>query len=377
MTALSPNAQCALDTILRKPVDGIPSWLLHVMQIGHIERIAGAAPGSYRGDPDTVYVAFQRAAGTCMLDQYLADNPLTMGDRGYEGTAHGATTGAEEIVLDGIRIDSPEAVVEHIERIVLPGLRRKITEFDGQRVVDGVLAHESRIRALLGPEILKVPYGVITFPTLGYGSYGYTNYFMSYALYPEMLEKVFSLQADLAVVHNRAVARAYAEAGLPPLHRLDHDMADSRGTLVDIASLDRIWFPHFSRAIEPAVEAGIRLIWHCDGNLMQMVPRLLSAGIEGFQGFQYEDGMDYVKICRMKSRQGREPIIIAGVSVTSTLPRGTPDDVRRQLRWLVENGPRTGLFLGASSSITPGVPLENIEALIEGLRFYRENGRGA
>ena len=64
--------------MLRKPAKGIPSWLLHVMQIGHIESIAGAAPGSYRGDPDAVYVAFQRAAGTCMLDQYLADNPITI-----------------------------------------------------------------------------------------------------------------------------------------------------------------------------------------------------------------------------------------------------------------------------------------------------------
>lgn len=377
MKELSPNARLALDAILQRPAKGIPSWLLHVMQIGVIEKIAGSAPGSYRRNPDAVYVAFQRAAGTCMLDQYLADNPLTMGDHGYEGATPGATTGADEIVLDGIRIDSPEAVVEHIERFVLPGLRRNIADFNAQRVVDEVLAREARLQTLLGDGILKVPYGVIRFPTLAYGAYGYANYLMAYALYPEVQEKVFSLQADFAVLHNRAVVRAYTEAGLPPLHRLDHDMADSRGTLVDVASLDRIWFPHFARAIEPAVKAGIRLIWHCDGNLMPMVPRLLAAGIEGFQGFQYEDGMDYASICRMKSREGRELIIVAGVSVTRTLPYGTSDDVRRELRWLVENGPRTGLFLGASSSITPGVPLANIETLIEGLRAYRENGRAA
>ncbi|MDA0335862.1 MAG: hypothetical protein O2782_11905 [bacterium] len=46
------------------------------------------------------------------------------------------------------------------------------------------------------------------------------------------------------------------------------------------------------RSIEPLVQAGVRLLWHCDGNLMEMVPRLLEAGIAGFQGFQYEDGMD-------------------------------------------------------------------------------------
>ncbi len=128
--AISANAQCALDTIRQKPVKGIPSWLLHVMELRHIERLAGAAPGAYRRDPDGVYLAFQRAIGTCLLDQYLADNPLTMGDQGFEGTRPGATTGAEEIVLDGVPIDSPEAVVEHLERVVFPGLRRAIRTFD-------------------------------------------------------------------------------------------------------------------------------------------------------------------------------------------------------------------------------------------------------
>jgi hypothetical protein len=98
-------------------------------------------------------------------------------------------------------------------------------------------------------------------------------------------------------------------------------------------------------------------------------------GLHGFQGFQYEAGMDYEKICRMKTRQGEELIIIAGVSVTRTLPMGTPDDVRRELRWLVERGPRTGLFLACTSSVTPGVPWRNIEALVEGLRYYRAHGR--
>jgi hypothetical protein len=154
-------------------------------------------------------------------------------------------------------------------------------------------------------------------------------------------------------------------------------MADSRGTLVRIEVLDRIWFPHFSRSLQPLLKTPVRLIWHCDGNLMAMVPRLLDAGLHGFQGFQYEDGMDYPAICRMRTREGEALIIKAGVSVTRTLPLGTPADVRRELEWLVRNGPPSGLFLGASSSIAPGVPWENLATLIEGLRYYRTVGRVA
>jgi len=372
---LGPNAQLALDTIHQKPTKGIPSWILHIMEHSQIERVAGAAPGSYRKDPHGVYLAMQRAAGTCLLDQYLAENPLSMGDHGYEGASKGATTGAERIVVDGMVIDSPEAVIAHMERFVFPAIRKATAEFDEDKRTADILTNERAMQEKLGPNMLKTPYGLVGFPGLAYGSYGYVNYFSAYALYPEVMEKHFALSADLALRNNRAVARACVEGNLPPLYRLDHDMADGRGTLVSIKSLDRIWFPHFARCIEPMLTAGVRLIWHCDGNLMEMVPRLLAAGLSGFQGFQYEQGMDYEKICRMKTREGRDLIIIAGVSVTRELPMGTAADVRRQIDWLVAKGPKTGLFLGCSSSMVPGVRPENIDALIAGFKHYRAHGK--
>ena len=144
----------------------------------------------------------------------------------------------------------------------------------------------------------------------------------------------------------------------------------------NIKTLDKRWFPHFARSIQPFLDAGIRLTWHCDGNLMEMVPRLLACGLGGFQGFQYEDGMDYEQICRMTTRDGDPLLIQGGVSVTTTLPHGTPQDVRDQLKWLVETGPPVGLVLGCSSSAAPGIPHENLRTLIEGLRHYHTHGRG-
>jgi len=153
-------------------------------------------------------------------------------------------------------------------------------------------------------------------------------------------------------------------------------MADGWGAVVRPESLDRIWFPHFDRCLEPLRRAGVRMVWHCDGNLMEMVPRLLEVGVKGFQGFQYEQGMDYEKICSLKTRASNDLLIVAGVSVTTTLPRGRPDDMRRELAWLVEKGPKRGLFLACSSAVVPGVPWANIQALVEGLVFHRTHGRG-
>lgn len=374
------RAQLAWDTLAMKPVAGIPAWMVHVMDMPFMEEMTGRAPGAFARDPDEAYLAFQRLAGACFIDQYIPDNPLTMGQDGYESsTPRKATTGAERIVLDGMEIASAEDVVEHMEQSVFPRRAQEIAAFDpdDSTRIERMVASECAIQRRFGGNLLKGPYsgGFQSFPYFHYGVYGYANYFTAYALYPEVMERDFAQQADLAALRNRVAARAIIEGGLPRQLRLDHDMADSRRTLVDIKSLDAIWFPHFARAIQPFLEAGIRLIWHCDGNLMEMVPRLIEVGVSGFQGFQYEAGMDYERICRMKDRSGGPLFIKAGVSVTRTLPFGSREDVAGELKWLVDKGPRRGLFLGASSSITPGTPRENIEALIEGLHYYRVHGR--
>ena len=373
------NARMAMDALAMKPTRGIPHWVIHIMEIPELEHFAGRDPGEYRNDVEGVYLDLQRRIGTCFIDQYIPDNPLSMTARGYDDhTQRGATTGAAEIVADGMRIGSPEDVVEHLERFVFPALEAQTAacDPDDPEAPGRLIEQERAVQAKFGPDILKVPYsGFYSFPYFRYGQYGYVNYFTAYALYPEVMERDFSLQADLAVKVNAIGARAIREGALPPVLRLDHDMADSRGTLVDVRSLDAIWFPHFARAVAPLAAAGIRLLWHCDENLMQMVPRLIEAGVGGFQGFQYEDGMDYEKICRMTDRDGGPLMIWAGVSVTRTLPMGGPQDVADELEWLVRCGPPVGLVLGCSSSVTPGVKRENLRTLIEGLRYYLEHGR--
>ncbi|HPO52250.1 MAG TPA: uroporphyrinogen decarboxylase family protein [bacterium] len=373
------NALLALDTIYKKPAKGIPSWVIHPMEHSVIDYLAGEEPGTYVKNPRQTYLKMQKNVGTCMIDQYIPENPLSIGSRGYEKKTETPTTGAKEIICDGIKIDSPEAVVEHMEKVVSPKVKHNIETWSEDllvQVAEKIINNEQEIQKEFGPDILKVPYGVATFPGFAYGYYGYENYFMAYALYPEVMEKWFSLRADYCQLYNKAVALAYEKANLPPLLRLDHDMAGEKGTLVNIRSIDKIWFPHFYHSVKELADK-ITLIWHCDGNLMEMVPRLIECGIKGFQGFQYECGMDYEKICKMKTRDGEDLFIIAGVSVTRTLPSGTTEDVKKEMKWLVEHGPKTGLFLGGSSSIPPMTPLKNILALVEGFQYYREHGRNS
>ncbi len=86
--------------------------------------------------------------------------------------------------------------------------------------------------------------------------------------------------------------------------------------------------------------------------------------------------MDYERICRMTDRQRRPALHHRRRLRHPHAAARHPADVKREIDWLVENGPQVGLMLGCSSSITPGVPLENMRTLIEGFAYYREHGRG-
>jgi hypothetical protein len=349
---------------------------VHIMQHEYIERIAGVKSGEYLKNPEKVYISCLRNIGSDVHYQYIPLNPMRIGNKGYETEEQKDAISSEiKIVRDGMEITSPEDVVEHMEKHVFPKMKKAIEDFNEDNRVEELLSYEKEVQDKIGHDILKFGSNNIIFPILKYDHYGYEAYFMAYALYPEVIEKDFSLQADLGYLNNKAVARARNEGHIPPASWLGHDMAGSESTLVSMDSLEKMWFPHCARCLEPVLKTDIKMIWHCDGNLMQMIPRLIDIGIKGFQGFQYEDGMDYEKICRMKTRDGEGLVIFAGASVTQTLPNGTPEDVKRELKWLVEKGPKTGMFLMANSAVIPGIPWENIKTLLEGLKYYRENGR--
>jgi hypothetical protein len=50
--------------------------------------------------------------------------------------------------------------------------------------------------------------------------------------------------------------------------------------------------------------------------------------------------------------------------------------LERELKWVVNNGPKVGLMLSATSSIAPNTNRGNVTAFIEGLRYYQAHGRG-
>lgn len=61
---------------------------------------------------------------------------------------------------------------------------------------------------------------------------------------------------------------------------------------------------------------------------------------------------------------------------TTTMPFGTPDDVRRECRRMIEEvGKGGGLLLAPTHTLEPEVPWENIQAFIDTVREFNERNK--
>jgi uroporphyrinogen decarboxylase len=126
--------------------------------------------------------------------------------------------------------------------------------------------------------------------------------------------------------------------------------------------LKESYWPHSKYALEPFVKEGIRLIHHCDGNVMPIIDDMIDVGYTGFQGFQYECNVDPYELAARRGPNGEHMLFMAGLSVTRTLPFGNVDEVKDEIEYCMDytDGGK-GLFLFTSNVVGIEVPPINLK----------------
>ncbi|MCS6949702.1 MAG: uroporphyrinogen decarboxylase family protein [Armatimonadota bacterium] len=213
------------------------------------------------------------------------------------------------------------------------------------------------------------PYTMFVPPTgsgfhAAYGLMGQERF--AYAIYdaPHEVEALLELEGESAY----RFARVAAEEQLCPLHFIGDDIAYKNGLLFSPAFLRRTFLPMLKRCIEPLHQAGIKVIFHSDGNLWQILDDLLEAGIDGLNPLEPIAGMELEPL---KRRYGRRLILVGGIDCSQLLPLGTLEEIRRAVRHAMQvAAPGGGFFIGSSSEVNPATPLENVLAFYEACREY-------
>lgn len=140
------------------------------------------------------------------------------------------------------------------------------------------------------------------------------------------------------------------------------DWGQQRGLLFGPKRWRQFIKPRAAAMYRKVADAGAAVCIHSCGKVQDLFPELIEIGLQVFNPFQPE-AMD---LWEMKARYGRDLSFYGGVSVQRLLPFGSPDEVRREVRRMLDELGRGGGFIIAPSHEMPGdIPLANMLAFIE------------
>ena len=255
-----------------------------------------------------------------------------------------------------------EALLEYAEKI--PDTEEQILSerFNQKQVAEHIYSlYEIYLKNTAGFSLIPNDWGISANFTL-FAIYGYQAFLEAIALYPDAVEKIFWESAVIARATNPYHIEMIKKYDLPRMMFSGHDICNQVGPMCSPKFLREHYWKHSKYALEPFVEEGIRLIHHCDGNVMPIIDDMIGAGYTGFQGFQYECGVDPYALAARRGSRGEHMLFMAGLSVSRTLPFGTVHEIKDEVDYCMDytDGGK-GLFLFTSNVVGIETPPVNLK----------------
>ncbi len=201
------------------------------------------------------------------------------------------------------------------------------------------------------------------------------------AMYLRGVEQILAdlaLAPELAAAVIRRVREFYlkyaerifdAAAGQLDLLLMGDDFGSQSGPLVSPAMWKQYLQQGFAQFIDLAHSYGVRVMHHTCGAVRPLIPLFIDSGLDVLQSLQPEAaGMDAAVL---KHEFGGRITFHGGLSIQQTLPFGSTDEVRTEvrdkIRALASGG---GYILGTAHNLQADVPLANARAMLAAHREF-------
>jgi len=172
----------------------------------------------------------------------------------------------------------------------------------------------------------------------------------------ELLDRI--LDFDLGVTRK---ALSYDIDGM----RFGDDWGQQRGVLMGPALWREFIKPRIAKLYGLVHAAGKRVFIHCCGKVDELFPDMIEVGVDVFNPFQPE----VMDVEEMKRRHGERISFFGGISTQRTLPYGTVDQVKEEVRWLIRTVGRRGGYIAAPAHDIPkDAKPWNVAAMVEALQ---------
>jgi len=194
---------------------------------------------------------------------------------------------------------------------------------------------------------------------VAWGVRGFENFLADMYINQEMTNLLVSKITDIRC----SQARIFAEANVDVL-RLGDDVGTERAMMIS-PEMFRKWLkPGYIKIINAAKEVNpdILIFFHSDGDCQEIIPDLIEIGTDILNPVQPEC-MDPAEI---KKQYGDKLAFWGTIGTQTTMPFGTPDDVRQAVKERIETvGAGGGLLLSPTHLLQVETPWENIIAFFD------------
>ena len=177
---------------------------------------------------------------------------------------------------------------------------------------------------------------------------------------------------DRIAEENMYCAAQFAKAGVD-LMPLGDDVANQKSMMFHPSMWREMIHSRWAKIWDAVhrINPKCQIEYHSDGNIMAAIPDMVDAGLNILNPLQPE----CLDIDKVYKDFGHILSFNGTIGTQSTMPWGTPQDVRARVKEVIEKyGKNGGLFISPTHVLEPEVPLANIDALVAACKEFGGNG---
>ncbi len=202
-----------------------------------------------------------------------------------------------------------------------------------------------------------------------WGLRGMENILADYHLDSENVHRLHSALADQYIGYIRRAAREFHPDGFWTSDDLGHQTQ----SMMRSETFDELIKPYYARVGAVLEECNMHWWLHSCGNNTPLMSSLIETGVDVFHPVQ-KHTMDEKSTA---DQFGDRLTFLAGFDVQHILQEAAPDEVREEVRFLIDtfDRPEGGMCIAAGNGIVSGTPFENIDAFLHEALQYGEKHR--
>lgn len=261
----------------------------------------------------------------------------------------------------GVHPLADATTLEEIERYPWP-------DMDDPTRVAHVRAQAQRLRDAGEFAIVATPWLLFPFER-AHAMQGLDRFLMNMATEPEFAAALLRKITDLC---KQLMGHFLRECGdLIDIIKIGDDLGMQTGLLISPRMYRRMLKPLHAEFIAFIKErTSAKVFFHTDGDVFDLIPDFIEIGVDILNPIQTSAGR-MADLAELKRRYGQHLVFCGAVDTQHILPRGTPEQVRQEVRRVINLlGPGGGYMVASVHTIMNDVPAENILAMVDAVEEF-------